>query len=139
MTTSSSTATSRPSPSFTARTRGAPATAFGTAPREERLSRTASTSSTDGRCLAPPAEIPESRFVELAQLYGTYALVLNEDGEEFAPDPISWAETDLVQAIARQPGGRAWYVVDDPILEIEIRGRTVSAMVEAARGAGGPC
>ncbi len=75
---------------------------------------------------APPAEIPESRFVELAQLYGSYALVLNEDGEEFAPDPISWAETDLVQAIARQPGGRAWYVVDEPTLELEIRGRTVS-------------
>ena len=91
-----------------------------------------------GRAMpAPPAEIPESRFVELAQLYGSYALVLNEDGEEFAPDPISWAETDLVQAIARQPGGRAWYVVDEPTLELEIRGRTVSTMIEAAREAGG--
>ncbi len=91
-----------------------------------------------GRAMpAPPAEIPEARYVELAQLYGSYALVLNEDGEEFAPDPISWAETDLVQAIARQPGGRAWYVVDEPTLEVEIRGRTVSAMIEAAREAGG--
>lgn len=91
-----------------------------------------------GRAMpAPPAEIPEERFVELAQLYGSYALVLNEEGDEFAPDPISWAETDLVQAIARQPGGRAWYVVDEPTLEVEIRGRTVSAMIEAAREAGG--
>jgi succinate dehydrogenase/fumarate reductase flavoprotein subunit len=91
-----------------------------------------------GRAMpAPPAEIPESRFVDLAQLYGSYALVLNEEGEEFAPDPISWAETDLVQAIAHQPGGRAWYAVDEPTLEIEIRGRTVSAMIEAAREAGG--
>ena len=91
-----------------------------------------------GRAMpAPPAEIPESRFVELAQLYGSYALVLNEAGEEFGPDPISWAETDLVQAIARQPGGRAWYVVDEPTLELEIRGRSVSAMIEAAREAGG--
>ncbi len=91
-----------------------------------------------GRAMpAPPAYVPEERFVELAQLYGSYALVLNEDGEEFAPDPISWAETDLVQAIARQPGGRAWYVVDEPTLEIEIRGRTVADMIDAARGAGG--
>ena len=91
-----------------------------------------------GRAMpAPPAEITETRFVELAQLYGSYALVLNELGEEFAPDPISWAETDLVQAIARQPGGRAWYVVDEQTLDVEVRGRTVSEMIEAARAAGG--
>jgi succinate dehydrogenase/fumarate reductase flavoprotein subunit len=91
-----------------------------------------------GRAMpARPAEIPEARFVQLAQLYGSYALVLNEEGEEFAPDPISWAETDLVQAIARQPGGRAWYVVDEATLDIPIRDRTVSGMIEAARAAGG--
>jgi FAD binding domain-containing protein len=91
-----------------------------------------------GRAMpAPPARVPESRFVDLAQLYGSYALVLNEEGQPFAPDPISWAETDLVQAIAHQPGGRAWYVVDEPTLDVEIRGRTVSAMIEAAREAGG--
>jgi fumarate reductase flavoprotein subunit len=91
-----------------------------------------------GRAMpAPPAEITEARFVELAQLYGTYALVLNELGEEFAPDPISWAETDLVQAIARQPGGRAWYVVDEQTLDVEVRGRTVAEMIEGARAAGG--
>jgi fumarate reductase flavoprotein subunit len=91
-----------------------------------------------GRAMpAPPARITEDRFVELAQLYGSYALVLNEEGDEFAPDPISWAETDLVQAIARQPGGRAWYVVDEPTLEIEIRGRTVASMIDSARAAGG--
>ena len=91
-----------------------------------------------GRAMpAPPADIPESRFVELAQLYGSYAFVLNENGEEFAPDVISWAETDLVQAIARQRGGRAWYIVDEPTLDVEIRGRTISAMIESAREAGG--
>jgi succinate dehydrogenase/fumarate reductase flavoprotein subunit len=63
--------------------------------------------------------------------------VLNEDGEEFAPDPVSWAETDLVQAIAREPGGRAWYVVDDRTLDLRVRDRSVSEMIEAAREAGG--
>lgn len=91
-----------------------------------------------GRAMpAPPARVSEDRFVELAQLYGRYALVLNERGEEFAPDPVSWSETDLVQAIARQPGGRAWFLLDEAALEARVRGRAVAEMVEAARSVGG--
>ena len=91
-----------------------------------------------GRAMpAPPAAVPEERFVELAQLYGRHALVLDEEGAEFAPDPVSWSETDLVQAIARRPNASAWYLVDEATLEVEIRGRTVRQMVESAREAGG--
>ena len=91
-----------------------------------------------GRAMpAPPARVPEERFVELAQLYGSYALVLDDDGREFAPGTVSWSETDLVQAIARRPGGRAWYVVDEPTLGLQVRGRTVAEMIEGARAAGG--
>ncbi len=91
-----------------------------------------------GRAMpAPPADIPEERFVDLAQLYGRHALVLDDEGREFAPDPISWSETDLVQAIARRPNAQAWYLVDEDALAVEIRGRTVREMVEAAREAGG--
>jgi succinate dehydrogenase/fumarate reductase flavoprotein subunit len=86
---------------------------------------------------APPAKVTEERFVELAQLYGAHALVVNERGEEFAPEPLSWSEIDLVQATARQPGGHAWYVVDGGALGIEIRGRAVKEMIAAAEGAGG--
>ena len=86
---------------------------------------------------APPAGVPEDRFVELAQLYGRHALVFDDAGEEFAPDPISWSEIDLVQAIARRQNASAWYVVDEDALAQEIRGRMVSDMVEAAREAGG--
>jgi fumarate reductase flavoprotein subunit len=86
---------------------------------------------------APPARITEDRFVELAQLYGGHALVVNERGKEFAPEPPSWSEVDLVQATARQPGARAWYVVDRRSLRIEIRGRTVDQMIAAAERAGG--
>ncbi|SRR6266511_1149013 len=90
-----------------------------------------------GRAMpAPPAAIPEDRFVDLAQLYGRYALVLDDGGREFAPEQISWSETDLVQAIARRPNAQAWYVVDEDTLAVELRGRTVREMVEAARGAG---
>jgi len=91
-----------------------------------------------GRAMpAPPAAIPEERFVDLAQLYGRHALVLDDEGREFAPDPISWSETDLVQAIGRRPNASAWYLVDEEALEVEIRGRTVGEMVESARAAGG--
>ena len=91
-----------------------------------------------GRAMpAPPAAVPEERFVDLAQLYGRYALVLDDSGQEFAPEPISWSETDLVQAIARRPNASAWYLVDEDALGVEIRGRTVRQMVEAAREAGG--
>jgi succinate dehydrogenase/fumarate reductase flavoprotein subunit len=86
---------------------------------------------------APPARVTEDRFVELAQVYGRYALVLDEAGEEFAPDPVSWSEVDLVQAMARRPAACAWYVVDEPTLGLPVRGRTVADLIEAAREAGG--
>jgi succinate dehydrogenase/fumarate reductase flavoprotein subunit len=86
---------------------------------------------------APPAKVREDRFVELAQLYGAHALVVNERGEEFAPEPLSWSEIDLVQATARQPRGLAWYVVDARALDVEIRGRAVKEMLAAAEEAGG--
>ena len=63
---------------------------------------------------APPARIEESDYVRLSQLYGGRARVTNERGEEFFPQPPAWHENDLAQAIARQPGGTAWFELDDP-------------------------
>jgi succinate dehydrogenase/fumarate reductase flavoprotein subunit len=84
----------------------------------------------------PDAPFSEAQFVPLAQLYGRFARVFNERGEEFfAGREVSWAETDLVQETARQPGARAWYVVDEPALEERVRGRTVAEMVALARTA----
>jgi len=85
---------------------------------------------------APPAAVDERGFVELAQLYGRFALVVNERGESFAREPASWSEIELVQATARQPGARAWYVVDVRALEERVRERTVGGMVAAAERAG---
>jgi succinate dehydrogenase/fumarate reductase flavoprotein subunit len=86
---------------------------------------------------APPARVTEDRFVELAQLYGRLALVVNERGKEFFHGRPAWSELDLVQATARQPGARAWYVVDSAALEEVVRDRTVAEMITAAEGAGG--
>ena len=91
-----------------------------------------------GRAMpAPPAAVAEADFVRLAQLYGRHALVVDETGEPFAPDPVSWSETDLVQAIACRPGARAWYVVDEAALDVRVRERSVGEMIDAARAAGG--
>ena len=76
---------------------------------------------------APPARIGESDYVRLSQLYGGRARVTNERGEQFFPQPPAWHENDLAQAIARQPGGTAWFELDDPN----------DPKVQAAREAGG--
>jgi succinate dehydrogenase/fumarate reductase flavoprotein subunit len=80
----------------------------------------------------PDADFAEADFVPLAQLYGRFARVYNERGEEFFEAEVSWSENDLVQATARQPGARAWYVLDDTGLAERVRGRPVSEMVAAA-------
>jgi succinate dehydrogenase/fumarate reductase flavoprotein subunit len=64
----------------------------------------------------PDEDFSEEQFVPLAQLYGRVARVFNERGEEFFDGEVSWSENDLVQATARQPGGRAWYLLDDDAL-----------------------
>ena len=76
---------------------------------------------------APTARIDESDYVRLSQLYGGRARVTNERGEEFFPEPPEWHENDLGQAIARQPGGTAWFELDDP----------TDPKVQAARESGG--
>jgi succinate dehydrogenase/fumarate reductase flavoprotein subunit len=80
----------------------------------------------------PDADFTEEQFVPLAQLYGRYARVYNERGEEFFEGEISWSENDLVQATARQPAARAWYVLDGSALEQVVRDRKVADMVADA-------
>src|SRR5215203_20531 len=86
---------------------------------------------------APPAALPPQRFVEVSQLYGRYAVALNQRGERYADEAGDWSETALTRATARQPGLRAWYVVDQAGLRQRVRERTVGAMVATAREVGG--
>jgi fumarate reductase flavoprotein subunit len=89
-----------------------------------------------GRAMpAPPAQIDEQDFVRLAQLYGRFAEVVAETGDERFEGEPSWSETDLVQTIARWPGGRAWYRVHEDRLGERVRERTVGEMIDAARAA----
>jgi fumarate reductase flavoprotein subunit len=89
-----------------------------------------------GRALPAGVSVAEQDFVRLSQLYGRFAEVTSEDGREsFDGDP-GWSETALVQAIARWPGGRAWYRVHEDQLDERVRERTVGEMIETAREAG---
>jgi hypothetical protein len=49
---------------------------------------------------------------------------------------MSWAEVEVVQWIARQPGARAWFLVPDEALDERGRYGTVAEMIDAARSAG---
>ena len=80
----------------------------------------------------PDSDFTEGQFVPLAQLYGRFARVYNERGEEFFEGEVSWSENDLVQATAHQPEARAWYVLDDNALEQRVRDRKVADMVALA-------
>jgi succinate dehydrogenase/fumarate reductase flavoprotein subunit len=80
----------------------------------------------------PDADFTEADFVPQAQLYGRFARVFNERGEEFFTADVSWSENDLVQATAQQPGARAWYVLDEAALAERVRDRTVAEMVAVA-------
>jgi fumarate reductase flavoprotein subunit len=86
----------------------------------------------------PDMDLVESDFVSQAQLYGRFARVFNERGEEFFEGDVSWSENDLVQATARQPNARAWYVLDDDALAQRVRDRTVADLAAAAPTATDP-
>jgi fumarate reductase flavoprotein subunit len=89
-----------------------------------------------GRAMPAGIPIEEAEFVPLSQLYGQFAEVVSEDGKQRFEGEVWWSETNLVQAIARWPGGRAWYRVPDERLGERVRERTVADMIEQARAAG---
>jgi succinate dehydrogenase/fumarate reductase flavoprotein subunit len=91
-----------------------------------------------GRALpAPPAEVGEADFVRASQLFGSLAHVVDDGGTAFFEGVPSWHENDLVQAMARRPGGTAWYVVGEDLLDRAIGGRTVREMIAVAEELGG--
>ena len=86
---------------------------------------------------ASPAEFTAEEFVEVSQLYGRFAVAINRKGERYADEAADWSETALVEATSRQPGLRAWYLLDGEGLRGRIRDRTVEEMVETAVRVGG--
>ncbi len=86
---------------------------------------------------ATPAKFSPDEFVEVSQLYGRYAVAINENGERYTDEAADWSETALTRSTARQPSLHAWYILDSNALQRKVRERTVEEMVETARRAGG--
>ena len=81
----------------------------------------------------PDAEWGEGDFVAESQLYARFARIFDDDGVEFFDRAdVSWSETNVVQATARRPNARAYYLLDAPALDERVRERTVADMVAAA-------
>ena len=75
----------------------------------------------------------ETEFVGASQLYARHARIFDERGDEFfAADDVTWSETNVVQATARRPGARAYYLLDEHGLTDRVRDRTVADLVAAA-------
>ena len=85
-----------------------------------------------GRNMAD-VDFGEPEFVSAAQVYGRFARIFNDLGEEFVDhNEVTWSEIDLVQATARQPGARAWYLLDEEALDERVRERSVREIVAEA-------
>jgi succinate dehydrogenase/fumarate reductase flavoprotein subunit len=81
----------------------------------------------------PDAAWDETELVSMSQLFARFARIFDEEGVEFfAREDVSWSETNVVQATARRPNARAYYVLDEESLGRRVRDRTVAEMVAAA-------
>ncbi len=84
-----------------------------------------------GRAM-PSAEWGEAEFVSASALFGRFARIFASDGTEFMKaDEVWWSEANLAQAIARQPGATAYFVLDAAGLAGRVREQTVGGMVTA--------
>src|SRR5262249_46798332 len=55
-----------------------------------------------------------AEYVSAAQLYARHARIFDADGVEFfRAGDVSWSETNVVQATARRPGARAYYLLSE--------------------------
>ena len=88
-----------------------------------------------GRAM-PDTAVAEHEFVTLAQLYAPHADIVGSDGERFVNR--DWSQNDVTQWLARRPGARGTFVVDESKLGERFRDRTVEEMVAAAETAGAP-
>lgn len=91
---------------------------------------------------ARPADVPPARWTAVTQYYTQDAILINDRGERFFDESRSMADETAPFEIVRQPGGRAWVVLDRRIHDQEpLPGRSpsdVARLFGAAADAGAP-
>ena len=84
--------------------------------------------------IAPPAAFDEEHFGEVSQYYGRRSVAINMDGLRFVDESQGTGEEVLNQSLARQPGGRGWYIINSSIAAMPYVGdRIISVIVERAQ------
>jgi succinate dehydrogenase/fumarate reductase flavoprotein subunit len=82
----------------------------------------------------PDTAWEEHAFVSASQLYARHARIFDERGVEFfRAEDVSWSETNVVQATARRPGARAYYLLTKAALaEPAVAGRIEGSIAPGA-------
>ena len=89
-----------------------------------------------GRAMPAVSSLDVSEWVEAAQLYAKHAVAIENSAGWAYPGEVDWSELRVVQWVARQPGGRAWFVVPAEALDAPTRYGTVGEQIERARRLG---
>jgi succinate dehydrogenase/fumarate reductase flavoprotein subunit len=89
-----------------------------------------------GRAMPAVESLDRSQWVETAQLYAKHAVAIENGSRDRFSDEVDWAELRVVQWIARQKGGRAWFVVPPGALDTRGRYGTVGEQIDRARQLG---
>lgn len=88
---------------------------------------------------APPASFPPSRFREASQYYGSDALAINLASERFVDESAGSGEEHVNEALAAQPGGLGFYLLDGRSAEaIGMLDMKAQVIVERARAMRAP-
>jgi succinate dehydrogenase/fumarate reductase flavoprotein subunit len=89
-----------------------------------------------GRAMPAVSSLDSSEWVQSAQLYAKHAVAIENSAGWAYPGEVDWSELRVVQWIARQPGGRAWFVVPEDSLDERTRYGTVGDQIDRARELG---
>jgi succinate dehydrogenase/fumarate reductase flavoprotein subunit len=89
-----------------------------------------------GRAMPAVDSLDPADWVQSAQLYAKHAVAIENSAGWAFPGEVDWSELRVVQWIARQAGGRAWFVVGPDALSEPTRYGSVSDSIERARRLG---
>src|SRR6476620_6526740 len=81
-------------------------------------------------------EFEPSDWVQAAQLYARHAVAIENSAGWPYPGEVDWSELRVVQWMARQPGARAWFVIDPDSFDTPTRYGTIGEQIERARKLG---